>query len=1302
MRKLSFQHLFLLCALLFGGLAVQAQETSDAELKSVLLKNAGKLHLSPTDVNDALISSSFFDAATGIRYIYLQQGYRSIGVLNEIKTIALKNDEVVFSSGKFISDLATKVPAAQPSVSAIEAVRKAASYLSLSAPTQINVVADRFTTEKKYILGASGIAKQNIEVKLIWVEEDGTANVHLAWEVSVDVKGAADWWNVRVDALSGNYINKNNLTVFDRWDRVEDDNNVGNKPGIANYPGLPAYLQKQKLNKIPAIVPIVPHAAPPPPPPATSVGIYRVIPYPYESPYDTAPTPVINPWELAGNNNLATTYKWHHDGTDYDSTRGNNVHAYLDANNLNSAGRPNYSARSTTPQPFLTFNFVPNYNIQPTDTTDRLHAITNLFYWNNIIHDVTYQYGFTEAAGNFQNTNIINGVNRGGSGADYVRAEAQDGSGTDNANFSTPPDGSSGRMQMYLWAGPTDFRVTAPSYLAGSYFAKESGFSTNNKLKNIGVFSDTVVYYNDTTGGTHNACIGFGGTRPTSSITGKIALIDRGTCSFAEKVKNAQNAGASGVLMINNVAGLPITMGGTDNTITIPAVMLSIDDGALIKAQLDSNHLVTLSMTAGPDRDGDLDNGIITHEYGHGVSNRLTGGRTNASCLSNAEQGGEGWSDYLGLMLTTRWDSTLITDGPKPRPVGNYAAAYLKDGPGIRTYPYSTNMLVNPHTYTDVAANTEVHAIGEVWCTALWDMTWFIIQQENKITGNLYDTSGTGGNIIAMKLVMEGMKLQTCRPGFLDARDAILAADSILFGFKHKCSIWNAFARRGMGMSASQGLSTSASDQVAAFDRPTAMFLVHNSTPIITAVNDLVTYSFTASCQCEIPAEGYIKDTIPAGFRYVSSMPGGTVSGNVITFSPVSFFTTVNETRTWTLTLRSIAPGCDVVRPINDDRDANIAGGFASVIATGTTNWVPSATRANSGTTSWYAADIAGLRDYSLTSNPFTVGSLSTLSFWHFFVLEDKLDAGRVELSTDGGTTWVDANPYFIQNGYNDTTIAASPWGTGVRSFTGVSYAQTTGRFTNSLLNLSSFTGQTIRVRFRMRTNATNASSQTYDGWFIDDIMMINGCGGMNKVALYKNATTKVDSLVRPMYQTPGLLPLNLLSFTANAIGQSVLLNWRTTNEVNTKSFVVERSTDAANWSKTGSVNAKGSGAGTYALYDTKPAAGRNYYRIRMVDKDGTVTYSPIQSVIFSAKGNSVFTIMPNPANTSATLYLDKNIKSGKVLVYDEHGRTVQTLTISNLTNGYQLETSKLAAGTYWVNITTGTTVETGKIIVAH
>ena len=88
-------------------------------------------------------------------------------------------------------------------------------------------------------------------------------------------------------------------------------------------------------------------------------------------------------------------------------------------------------------------------------------SITNLFYWNNIMHDLFYQYGFDEASGNFQEDNF----NRGGKGNDGVIANAQDGSGMNNANFATPPDGTflitfcrfdhlgnKPRMRMYVWS----------------------------------------------------------------------------------------------------------------------------------------------------------------------------------------------------------------------------------------------------------------------------------------------------------------------------------------------------------------------------------------------------------------------------------------------------------------------------------------------------------------------------------------------------------------------------------------------------------------------------------------------------------------------------------------------------------------------------------------------------------------------------------------------------------------------------------------------------------------------------------
>src|SRR5205085_2639504 len=96
MKKNYSLKLVLLCALLLGKLTLPAQETTetDASIKAKLLKQATSLHLSPTDISNALVSSSFTDAGSGIQYIYLQQAHHSIGVLNEIKTIAVKNGQV--------------------------------------------------------------------------------------------------------------------------------------------------------------------------------------------------------------------------------------------------------------------------------------------------------------------------------------------------------------------------------------------------------------------------------------------------------------------------------------------------------------------------------------------------------------------------------------------------------------------------------------------------------------------------------------------------------------------------------------------------------------------------------------------------------------------------------------------------------------------------------------------------------------------------------------------------------------------------------------------------------------------------------------------------------------------------------------------------------------------------------------------------------------------------------------------------------------------------------------------------------
>ncbi len=283
------------------------------------------------------------------------------------------------------------------------------------------------------------------------------------------------------------------------------------------------------------------------------------------------------------------------------------------------------------------------------------------------------------------------------------------------------------------------------------------------------------------------------------------------------KVQSVQNAGALACVVCNNAPAAPFAMSGASVGITIPSVMISQADCDLLKAQLASGVNVSLSNLGPPvSLDGDLDNGIIAHEYGHGISNRLTGGPANVNCLNNAEQMGEGWSDYFGLMMTMKATDVRTTR----RGIGTYVIGQATTGTGIRPAPYTTDMAVNGFTYADITNTTTItqpHGIGFLWCNALWEMTWNLIDDYG-FDADLMN--GTGGNNMAMQLVMEAMRLQPCSPGFVTGRNAILAADVSLFGGTNACQIWNAFAKRGVGFSASQGSSNNRLDGVVAFDIP--------------------------------------------------------------------------------------------------------------------------------------------------------------------------------------------------------------------------------------------------------------------------------------------------------------------------------------------------------------------------------------------------------------------------------------------------------------------------------------------------
>ena len=164
---------------------------------------------------------------------------------------------------------------------------------------------------------------------------------------------------------------------------------------------------------------------------------------------------------------------WITDGNN--TTSGNNVDCGLDLVSPDGID-PGTEATGSPNRVFsFTYNPAPLGSDAPSDPNYQNGVVTNLFYWTNVYHDRLYLLGFTEAAGNFQNDNF----SRGGAANDAVSAQAQDFSGTNNANFSTPPDGTPGKMQMYIFNRPTPFRDGS---LDADIFLHELTHGTSERL----------------------------------------------------------------------------------------------------------------------------------------------------------------------------------------------------------------------------------------------------------------------------------------------------------------------------------------------------------------------------------------------------------------------------------------------------------------------------------------------------------------------------------------------------------------------------------------------------------------------------------------------------------------------------------------------------------------------------------------------------------------------------------------------------------------------------------------------------
>lgn len=169
---------------------------------------------------------------------------------------------------------------------------------------------------------------------------------------------------------------------------------------------------------------------------------------------------------------------------------------------------------------------------------------------------------------------------------------------------------------------------------------------------------------------------------------------------------------------------------------------------------------------------------------------------------------------------------------------------------------------------------------------------------------------------------------------------------------------------------------------------------------------------------------------------------------------------------------------------ISDDME-NGGGFWSPSHGAGTLDWALGTGNPHSGASAWFSSDPGSVSDqYLSTAGLVAVPASGQLGFWHSYDTEAGFDGGVVEVSTDG-VVWNDLGPYMTQGGYNSTISVSygSPIG-GRAAFSGNS-----GGYVETLVNLDSYSGQDVYIRFRMASD----SSVTGTGWYIDDVSLIGG-----------------------------------------------------------------------------------------------------------------------------------------------------------------------------------------------------------------
>lgn len=443
-----------------AGMTSASSLPGDAIVRSFLQENRDLFGLSASDLGQLRFVGESISKRSGLRMVRMEQQVNGRPVFQSESRFSMdRSGRLVRVVGGMVRDASVSAAPLQNLISPEQALSNAMASVQVALPAA-NVsrqAASPDGYEMKLMTRGSAVAGE-VTTKLVYFPI-APGNLIPAWSQVAFTTGRSDWYIV-TDARTGAVLWRKNIrasaSTEDARFRVYVQAD-GVTPADNPAPLSPTTATVGSGLQAPGIAP-------------TIVSMFLA--------QDVAVSP--NGWIDDCPGGVCTSAQT--------QTIGNNVHAYMDAEGgananmpdtdpafvLDGAGKPmgnpdangrNRDFLGTTPRDFQT-NFLPppqsgdpemgqsasgngNNGTLPVDQFRR-GAVTQLFYISNWYHDRLYNLGFDEAAGNFQQLNF-SGM---GLGNDRVLAEAQDSSNTDNANFSTPPDGTSGRMQMYRFTGP--------------------------------------------------------------------------------------------------------------------------------------------------------------------------------------------------------------------------------------------------------------------------------------------------------------------------------------------------------------------------------------------------------------------------------------------------------------------------------------------------------------------------------------------------------------------------------------------------------------------------------------------------------------------------------------------------------------------------------------------------------------------------------------------------------------------------------------------------------------------------------